>query len=408
MVDKEDKKEFSLDDVKKQDRARRAMFWTMIRGAVFRRRSRALMAVIASAVGAATLFVLVMVCIVVPAQMTEEMRTYGANLVVTSNQTGKTENGIQQMMVDHTTGMMRATGFDEIHATYRYDTVRINSASYQLAGIDPAEVKAMNKFWDITGAWPAHTNEVLLGTDVADKLSVHVGQSITVGAIEKNTANGTILDTDGTRMRIVGIVSTGGREDSMVYSTLDTLEQLTGEKRGADVIEYSSQASGADLTKLVNSINNMTSMNVTAQAVSKISTANASIITMLTTLFWIISIVIVALTLVGVSTTMNSIVSQRRNEIGLRKALGASNTSIAREFYVESALYGVAGGIAGALIGAGVAVVLIQAVFDRSALPNVWLMLACVAVAALIAVIASILPVRKASHINPAVVLREE
>ena len=129
----------------------------MIRGAVFRRRSRALMAVIASAVGAATLFVLVMVCIVVPAQMTEEMRTYGANLVVTSNQTGKTENGIQQMMVDHTTGMMRATGFDEIHATYRYDTVRINSASYQMAGIDPAEVKAMNKFWDITGAWPAHT-----------------------------------------------------------------------------------------------------------------------------------------------------------------------------------------------------------------------------------------------------------
>lgn len=404
----EDKKEFSLDDVKKQDRARRAMFWTMIRGAVFRRRSRALMAVIASAVGAATLFVLVMVCIVVPAQMTEEMRTYGANLVVTSNQTGKTENGIQQMMVDHTTGMMRATGFDEIHATYRYDTVRINSASYQMAGINPVEVKAMNKFWDITGAWPAKTNEVLLGTDVAEKLSVHVGQSITVGAIEKNTANGTILDTDGTRMRIVGIVSTGGREDSMVYSTLDTLEQLTGEKRGADVIEYSSQASGADLTKLVNSINNMTSMNVTAQAVSKISTANASIITMLTTLFWIISIVIVALTLVGVSTTMTSIVSQRRNEIGLRKALGASNTSIAREFYVESALYGVAGGIAGVLIGAGVAVVLIQAVFDRSALPNVWLMLACVAVAALIAVIASILPVRKASHINPAVVLREE
>ena len=229
-----------------------------------------------------------------------------------------------------------------------------------------------------------------------------------MGAIEKNTANGTILDTDGTRMRIVGIVSTGGREDSMVYSTLDTLEQLTGETRGADVIEYSSQASGSDLTKLVNSINNMTSMNVTAQAVSKISTANASIITMLTTLFWIISIVIVALTLVGVSTTMTSIVSQRRNEIGLRKALGASNTSIAREFYVESALYGVAGGIAGVLIGAGVAVVLIQAVFDRSALPNVWLMLACVAVAALIAVIASILPVRKASHINPAVVLREE
>ncbi|WP_418969860.1 ABC transporter permease [Alloscardovia omnicolens] len=384
------------------------MFWTMIRGAVLRRRSRALMAVIASAVGAATLFVLVMVCIVVPGQMTEEMRTYGANLVVTSNQTGQTEHGIQKMMVDHTTEMMRATGFDEIHATYRYETVRINSASYQMAGIDPDEVKAMNKFWDITGSWPGKMNQVLIGTDVAEKLSVHVGQSITVGDIEKNTALGTILDTDGTRMQIVGIVSTGGREDSMVYSTLDTLEHLTGEKRGADVIEYSSQASGADLTKLVTSINNMTSMNVTAQSVSKISTANASIIAMLTTLFWIISIVIVVLTLVGVSTTMTSIVSQRRNEIGLRKALGASHSSIAREFYVESALYGVAGGIIGVIVGCGVSVILIQAVFDRSVLPNVWLMVACIAVAAVIAIIASVLPVRKASRINPAVVLREE
>ena len=90
----------------------------------------------------------------------------------------------------------------------------------------------MNKFWDITEFGPAHTNEVLLGTDVADKLSVHVGQSITVGANEKNTANGTILDTDGTRMRIVGIVSTGGREDSMVVKHARyASEQLTGEVR---------------------------------------------------------------------------------------------------------------------------------------------------------------------------------
>ncbi|WP_026181834.1 ABC transporter permease [Alloscardovia criceti] len=383
------------------------MLWTMIRSAITRRRSRAIMAVIASLVGSATLFVLIMVCIVVPAQMTEEMRTYGANLVVTSNQMGVTAQGIQPDMVEHTTEMVRATGFDENHATYRYDTVRINSASYQMAGIDATRVQAMNKFWDVTGSWPQKDDQILIGSDVASKLSVEIGESITVGYIDENSTD-TILDTDGTRMQIVGIVSTGGNEDSMVYSTVSTLEKLTGVERGADVIEYSSEASGADLDKLVSNINDMTSMNVTAQAVSKISHANASIIAMLTTLFWIISVVIVALTLVGVSTTMTSIVSQRRNEIGLRKALGASNASIAQEFYAESAIYGVLGGVLGVLVGAVVAAVLIQSVFARSAAPHVWLMLLCVLVAVIIAIVASILPVRKATQINPAVVLREE
>ena len=398
---------YTADDVKRQERANRAMFWTMIRGAVIRRRSRAIMAVVASLVGAATLFVLVMVCLVVPAQMTEEMRAYGANLVVTSNQTGVTENGIQPDMVEHTTEMMRATGFGEKHATYRYDTVRINSASYQMAGIDPQEVKSMNQFWDVTGNWPTKKNQVMIGTDIADRLSVKVGQSITVGYVDDNSTN-TILDTQGTRMQVVGIVSTGGNEDTMLYATNETVNDLIGEKHGVDVIEYSSEASGADLTRLVDNINEMKSMNVTAQSVSKISTANASIITMLTTLFWIISVVIVALTLVGVSTTMTSIVSQRRNEIGLRKALGASNRSIATEFYVESALYGIVGGVLGVIAGIGVAEILIRTVFDRVVTLNVGIMIACVAIASLIAVIASIIPVRKASQINPAIVLREE
>ena len=61
----------------------RKMFFTMLWGAVFRRRSRAMMAVIASLVGAATLFCLASVCVAVPQQMNEEMRAYGANLIVT-------------------------------------------------------------------------------------------------------------------------------------------------------------------------------------------------------------------------------------------------------------------------------------------------------------------------------------
>ena len=49
------------------------MFFRMLLSAVFRRRSRAVMAVVASLVGAATLFCLAMICIAVPQQMNQEM-----------------------------------------------------------------------------------------------------------------------------------------------------------------------------------------------------------------------------------------------------------------------------------------------------------------------------------------------
>ena len=72
----------------------RKMFFTMLWGAVFRRRSRAVMAVIASMVGAATLFCLAATCIAVPQQMNEEMRAYGANLIVTPSESAEKSHGI--------------------------------------------------------------------------------------------------------------------------------------------------------------------------------------------------------------------------------------------------------------------------------------------------------------------------
>ena len=214
------------------------------------------------------------------------------------------------------------------------------------------------------------------------------------------------MDTSGTEFRVAGIVDTGGSEDSIIYATNVDVNKLTGITRGVDVIEYSAGAS--DLAGLVSSINDMTSMHVKAQQVTKITASDTRIITMLQTLFWIVSLVVLVLTLVGVGTTISSIVSQRRNEIGLRKALGASSRAIGTEFYIESSLYGLIGGLIGTAIGYGLAGWLCMAVFERSIGFNWWLALISVLFSALIAIVASIPPVHRATRIDPAVVLREE
>ena len=437
----------------------RTMFFRMIFGAVFRRRSRAVMAVVSSLVGAATLFCLAAVCLVVPQQMNEEMRAYGANLIVTPNEAADA-NGLSADAVQNVTDVVRQQG-EEKSATYRYETVRINAAPYVLGGINPADVKALNRHWVVDGKWPSE-GRVLVGRDVADAMGLQIGSSITIAyrvsdnaaasggaagasasgasgtssstnsgsastATPTPTGNSTqaaasaangqqkrdgrvstdIMEGGGTEFRVAGIVDTGGSEDEIVYAINADVNKLAG-KRGSDVVEFSSSASADQLNALVGTINKNTSLGVKAQQVSKITSSNQRIITMLQTLFWLVSVVVLVLTLVGVSTTMASIVNQRRNEIGLRKALGASSASVGLEFYVESALYGLLGGVIGTGIGYAFARVLCQTVFERALGFNWLLGLATVVLSVLIAVVASIIPVRRASRIDPAVVLREE
>ena len=426
------------------------MFFRMLLSAVFRRRSRAVMAVVASLVGAATLSCLAMICIAVPQQMNQEMRAYGANLIVTplaDSENGK--SGIDDAMVEHTTEMVSAKG-SEKHATYRYENVRVNAAPYVMAGVNPAQVRNLNHHWVVDGSWPS-AGKGLVGRDVADAMGLKVGGSITIGyrasdnaassgqasqsgtdgtdgtaqsgtdgTSDGQTSSGStgaqqtqnghvssdIMDTSGTEFRVAGIVDTGGSEDSIIYALAGDVDKLTGSTRGVDVIEYSSGAS--DLTALVNSINDMTSMHVKAQQVTKITASDMRVITMLQTLFWIVSLVVLVFTLVGVGTTISSIVSQRRNEIGLRKALGASSHAIGVEFYVESAVYGLLGGLLGTATGYGMARWLCATVFERSIGFSWWLAVVSVVFSALVAVVASIPPVHRATRIDPAVVLREE
>lgn len=416
-----------------------AMFATMLFGAVFRRKSRALMAVVATLVGAATLFCLAAICIVVPQQMSDEMRAYGANIIVTPL-AGEWKNGIDRAMVLHTNDMVLAKGAMR-SATYRYENVRINAAPYVLAGVDVSAVKSLNKHWNVDGAWPSSGN-VMVGRDVASAMGLKIGSRIAIAyragdnssdsdslaqksqgnqadnqaenqtdkSSQKKLVEGRvstdIMDTHGTTFRVCGILDTGDAEDSMLYATNADLRALTGVKRGADVIAYSSSAPNVDA--VVRSINDMTSMRVRAQQVTKVTAADTGIIAMLRSLFWIVSLVVLALMMVGVSTTISSIVQQRRNEIGLRKALGASAKSIGIEFTAESGLYGFIGGIAGTAVGYGFARLLASMVFARDLSVNWWLVVFSIVFSVAASCVAALPPVLRASKIDPAIVLREE
>lgn len=405
----------------------RAMFWRMLLAAMLRRRSRATMAVVSSAVGAATMLCLTAVCVTVPAQMNAEIRQFGANLVVVPASTGGALTEQPEITVQQaaSVGAVVTADAPARSAGYRYESVRINRSPYLLAGIDVPQVRALNGHWEVEGDWPG-AGEVLVGADVAEAAGLAVGSVVTVEHLVTDGLPGagtsassatspgaagdaSVEDAGGyqRQLRVAGIVETGAEEDDIVYATAADVAALTQQQRGWDVLEFSVDTTAVPMDRVVADVD-ASDAGVSARPVSKITTADTRIITMLGTLFWVVSTVVLALTLVGVSTTMTVVVSERRHEIGLRKALGASSRDIAREFRTEATAYGLVGGVIGTVVGYALAQVVSVSVFDRSVGFAPWLAVGSVLVAALVAVVAAYAPVRRASRIDPAVVLKEE
>jgi len=121
------------------------------------------------------------------------------------------------------------------------------------------------------------------------------------------------------------------------------------------------------------------------------------------------SIAAISLTVggIGIMNIMLVSVTERTREIGIRKALGASETDIRVQFLIEAALLSVAGGIAGVLIGGGISAT--AAHFSKWPIsPSPTAVLVAVGVSAGIGIFFGYWPARKAAELHPIEALRRE
>ncbi len=108
---------------------------------------------------------------------------------------------------------------------------------------------------------------------------------------------------------------------------------------------------------------------------------------------------------IGIANIMVISVLERRGEIGLRRALGATRRHIAVQFLAESALLAVLGGIAGVIIGAGATAIYAQTKHEPFVIPN-YALIAAPAAGLLIGTIAGLYPAMKAARLSPTEALR--
>ena len=295
-------------------------------------------------------------------------------------------------------------------------------------------VSATHPWWKIDGAWFDDAKaECVVGAEFAAKYPGGLKTGSTIYVHAADSAAG----APATPLTVAGIVTTGDAQDAAVLLPLRIAQQLSGRPgqfrelfvsaltKPADALAEKGERAAADknvaltpaeydrwfCSPYISSISfqiRTVLPGTEVRTIRKVADSEGRILSRVSTLLWIVTLAALIAAALGVAATSATTVLERRAEIGVMKALGASTTLVNGIFLAEQLLLAVTGGVIGFVLGAVLARALGESVFGTPASPRLVLVPVVVGLAALVAIVGSLVPLRRAAQFEPAMILRGE
>lgn len=389
------------------------MFFRMIRGAFARQKSKMLMIALTIALGASLATAMLNVMMDVGDKVNQELKAYGANITVVPQSTSVlgdlyemegAEEDQGSYLKEEQLGKIKTIfwAFNIVDFTPFIDTMATleSGAETKIVGswfnhhmelptgetLDTG-IQNLRGWWDITsGAWideqvEGNENGCMVGEVLAEREGISVGDKIflTVGKGKKE-------------FTVVGIYNAGGDEDEQIYAPLDAVQELSGTDGKLTKIEVSALTTpDNDLarkaakegpeslsiqqyetwycTAYVSSICFQLQEVITdsvASPVRQVADSEGAIMEKTELLMVLITFLSLIGSALGITNLVTASVMERSNEIGLLKAIGATDRRISALILTEVMITGIFGAFIGYFVGFGFAQVIGQTVFGSS------------------------------------------
>jgi putative ABC transport system permease protein len=205
---------------------------------------------------------------------------------------------------------------------------------------------------------------------------------------------------------VSGVVTTGGDEDSQIFTSLEVAQNLAGLRGRVSLVQLSVPGTPSEIESFTRRLAGALP-GLDVHPVRKLAAAEGSILGRIRGLiFWTIMLILI-LTMLGVLASMAALAMERSRDVGLMKALGGSVQRIMRLFLAEAAALGVLGGTIGFAIGVVLARWIGGHVFGVAISPRLVVFPATIILAVGVALLGA-LPLRLLGRVRPAEILRGE
>jgi len=289
--------------------------------------------------------------------------------------------------------------------------------------------KITHPSWKIDGRWfNDGAEEGVVGAALAKKYPGGIAPGETIYLQDGGAGTDSALKS--VPILVTGIVSTGDAEDSSVLVPLSLAQKLSNHPgkfrqlfvsaltKPADALsvrdpqsltptEYDRWFCSPYISSISYQIGNALP-GVEVHAIRRVADTEGRILSRISSLLWIVTLAALIGAALAVAATSATTVLERRAEVGVMKALGAPNVIVAGIFLAEQLLLAVAGGAAGFVVGILLARVLGESVFGIPGSPRLILCPIILVIAAGVAMLGSLIPLRRAAHFEPAAILRGE
>ncbi len=212
----------------------------------------------------------------------------------------------------------------------------INNKPVTVSGVEPAATLAFKR-WNVSqGAYFSSAEEsgAVLGAVAARQFNLKPGEAITVR---------------GEKLKVLGILEeTGGRDDATLFLALPVAQRLF---KSSDKVSYAAiRTEKLDQTEgYIEQIRVATGLGVVSD--KQMLKSVLGIVGTVNITLQLIAAVAVLAAAFGIVNTMMAAAYERKREIGILQALGASQRMIFGLFILESGIYGVIGGVSGVITG---------------------------------------------------------